>query len=100
MSCLFKWKVEIGAKFILSLLTRYSISIVIADPHSRSLGWGDPASAVSCVTSTTSTCPLVHGRQFEEHGEGSNFQYYVFALCKCDLAIANSFVLVVFIPHQ
>ena len=67
-------------------IASYNISITATKnhPHATSFTlsgvWGKPAS-VRHVTSTTNTCPLVHGPQFEENGEGSNFQY----LCICSL---------------
>ena len=66
-------------------IASYNISITATKnhPHATSFTlsgvWGKPAS-VRRVTSTTSTCPLVHGPQFEENDKGSNFLYYVFAL--------------------
>ena len=75
---------KIEATFLL-LLILVLFFLLLTHPHATSFTlsgvWSDPAS-VRHVTSTTSTCPLVHGPQFEENDKGSNFQYYVFAFCK------------------
>ena len=95
---------KIEATFLLLLILILSFYYyywhTLMPPHSRSLVSG--ATQPVSVVSLQPQAPVLWfmDLSLRKMIKGQIFNIYVFALCKCDPAIANSFVLVVFIPHQ